>query len=221
MTKPNDSILVTPGSGATVGTHTIDGKEYQGFILVDDSGHIAQSLPTYSWWVPVAAAGASKLYADIFNGSTGILEVRGLWAIPRSDTAVTATLGIEIGLYRTSAVGTGGTVQTYNGGTGSTGFHVITPFDTNNPSLSTGSGVSARAVPSGGATISALYWAQYIWTEETNAPATAFSAFTNLLPTGLMAQRITLNSSQGLLIKQGAIAGAGNLSFLAQLTFST
>jgi hypothetical protein len=221
MSQPNDSVTVTPGAGATIATHTQGGKEFQVVMLADETGHLAQTLPTYSWWVPVSAAGASKLYADIFNGSTGVLEIRGLWAIPRSDTAVTATLGIEIGLYRTSAVGTGGTVQTYNGGSGSTGFHVITPYDTTNTALSTSSNISARAVPTGGATSSALWWAQYVWTEETNAPATALSAYTNLLPTGLMAQRITLNPSQGLLIKQGVIAGAGNLCFLGQFTYSS
>lgn len=221
MAQPNDSVTVTPGAGATIATHLQSGKEFQVIMLADESGHLAQTIPTYSWWVPTTAVGSSKLFAEIWNGTTGTLEIRGLWAIPRADTAVTATIGVEVGLYRTSAAGTGGTLYTYNGGTGSTGFHVITPYDTTNTALSTGMGVSARAVPTGGATISAIWWAQYVWTEETNAPATAMSAYTNLLPTGLLAQRITLNSSQGFLIKQGAIAGAGNLSFLGQFTYSS
>lgn len=217
MTQANDSILVTPGTGATVATHLSGGKEYQVVMVADDSGHIQQTVPTYSWWVPTAAAGASKLYADLFNaaGSGKIIEVRGIWAIPKSDTAVTATLGIEIGLYRTSAVGTGGTAHTYNGGAAGTA-HVITPWDTNNAAPP--AQITARAAPTGGATISALYWAQHIWTEEANAPATAISAFMNLMPVGTVNQRITLNEGQGLLIKQGAVAGAGNLQFLALFT---
>lgn len=218
MTQANDShIASVGGSGTTVATHAVGGKEYQVVMVADESGHIQQSLPTYTWWVPSSAAGANKLYADLFNaaGSGKTLEVRGVWAIPKSDTAVTATLGVEIGLYRTSAVGTGGTAHTYNGGTASTA-HVITPMDTNNGALP--AGVTARAAPTGGATISALYWAQHIWTEETNPAATAVAAFANLLPVGVMTQRIVLHEGQGLLIKQGSIAGAGNFQFLAQFT---
>lgn len=217
MSQANDSITVTPGAGATVATHTVLGKEYQVVMVADESGHIQQSLPTYFWWLPTTAAGANKLYADIFNGagSGRIIDIRGIWAIPKSDTAVTATLGIEVGLYRTSAVGTGGTAHTYNGGAAATA-HVITPADTANAALP--AQVTARAAPTGGATIAALYWAQHVWTEETNAAATAISAYTNLLPIGVMTQRIVLREGQGLLIKQGAVAGAGNLQFLGMFT---
>ncbi|CAN0504271.1 unnamed protein product, partial [Phaeothamnion confervicola] len=137
-------------------------------MVADESGHLQQTLPTYTWWVPGAAVGASKLYADLFNasGSGKTLELRGLWAIPKTDVAVTGVVSVEIGLYRTSAVGTGGTAHTYNGGSAST-THVITPWDTANAAPPTQ--VTARSLPTGGATISALYWAQYLSTEETNA----------------------------------------------------
>ena len=217
MTEANDSILVTPGSGATVATHAVNGKEYQVVMVADDSGHIQQSLPTYVWWTPSVAVGASKLFADIFNaaGSGKIIEVRGVWAIPKSDTAVTATLGVEVGLYRTSAVGTGGTAHGYDNRTAANA-HSITPLDTTNPTLP--AQVTARSAPTGGATIASLYWAQHIWTEETNAPATAFSAGLNLIPVGVMTQKITLREGQGLLYKQGSVAGAGNLQFLTIFT---
>ncbi len=217
MTQANDSVLVTPGSGATIATHAPgDGKEYQVVVVADESGHIQQTLPTYSWWVPPAAVGASKLYADLFNasGSGKILEIRGLWAIPKSDVAVTGLVAAEIGLYRTSAVGTGGTAHTYNGGSASTA-HVITPMDTSNAALP--AQVTARVAPTAGATIAALWWAQYILTEETNA-ATYIGAYTNLLPVGTMNQRITLREGQGLLIKQGTVASVGSLAFLAVFT---
>lgn len=216
MTQANDSILVTPGTGATVATHLAATKEYQVVMVADESGHIQQTLPTYNWWVPGAAVGASKLYADIFNaaGSGKILELRGLWAIPKSDVAITGAVAVEVGLYRTSAVGTGGTAHTYNGGTASTA-HVITPWDTTNsvPPAQ----VTARAVPTGGATISALYWAQYVFTEETNA-GTYMAAYTNLLPVATMTQRMTFNEGQGMLIKQGTVAGVGSLAFLGLFT---
>lgn len=41
MAQANDSILVTPGSGATVATHNPgDSKEYQVVMLAGDKGHI-------------------------------------------------------------------------------------------------------------------------------------------------------------------------------------
>jgi len=215
-TLANDSVTVTPGAGATVATHLAGGKEHQVVMVADESGHLQQTLPTYTWWVPGAAVGASKLYADVFNaaGSGKILELRGLWAIPKSDVAVTGVVAVEVGLYRTSAVGTGGTAHTYNGGSASTA-HVITPWDTSNAALP--AQVTARSLPAGGATISALYWAQYVFTEETNA-ATYVSAFTNLLPVGTMNQRLTFNEGQGLLIRQGTVAGVGSLAFLGLFT---
>lgn len=213
-----NSTAATSG-GENLGTYTTpDGKEVQGMVLVDDSGHIAQTLPTYAWWTPGVAVGASKLYADIFNatGSGKVLEIRGLWAIPHSDVAVTGAVAAEIGLYKTSAVGTGGTAHTYNGGSSSSS-HVITPYDSTNAALP--AQITARSAPTAGATISALWWAQYIFTEETNA-ATYIGAYTNLLPVGMMTQRLTLREGQGLLIKQGTVASVGTLSFLGCFTLT-
>ncbi len=220
MTQANDSILVTAGTGPGVATHSPgDGKEYQVVMLADESGHLQQSLPTYSWWIPPQAVGANKLMADIFNaaGSGKVLELRGLWAIPKTDVALTGAVGVEIGLYRTSAVGTGGTAHTYNGGSASTA-HVITPIDTANAALP--AQVTARAAPTGGATIGALYWPNYIPTEESATSMAYLMAVANLLPVGTMTQRITLHEGQGLLLKQGTVAGVGSIGFLAQFTLS-
>ena len=217
MTLPGSSE--TLGTGGVIATHTINSKEYQVVLLADDSGHIQQTVPTYNWWVPSSTTAANKLFADIFNpsGSGKIIEIRGLWAIPKSDVAVTGVIAIEILLLRTSAAGTGGTAYTYNGGSASTA-HVITPWDTANTTTLTTSLVTARAAPTGGATISALYWSQYVFTEETNA-ATYVGAYTNLLPIGTVNQRITLNQNEGLLIKEGATASpVGSFAFLGLIT---
>jgi hypothetical protein len=216
--QPNSQVTVNEGTGIAIAAHLIGGKRYQAFMPLDDSGHIQQTVPTYTWWLPPNAAAASKLYGDIFNpvGSGRILEVRGIWAIPKSDVAITATLGIEIGLYRTSSPGTNGTAYTYNGGTASTA-HVITPWDTNNAALTTAQVTARGAGLTAGATISALWWAQYIQPEETNA-GTYVCAFTNMIPVGTMNQRLTLNENQGLLIKQGTVALVGSLAFLTLLT---
>jgi hypothetical protein len=216
MTLSNSSI-VSNGSPVATFLHA-DGKHYALSMLADDSGHIQQTLPTYSWWVPPGAVGANKLYGDIFNasGSGRLLEMRGLWAIPKADVAVTGVVSIEIGLYRTSAVGTGGTAHTYNSGSAFT-QHTITPFDTGNSALP--AQVTARIVPTGGATIAAPYWPSYIFTEETGV-GTQLVQYENLLPTTISAQRITLREGQGLLIKQGTVAGVGSVGFLGVFTLT-
>lgn len=217
MTLPNASV--TLGTGDIVATHAIASKEYQAVIACDDSGHLQQTLPTYDWWVPPSTSAASKLYADLFNpiGSGRVVEIRGLWCIPKNDVAVSPVVGVEFILFRTSAAGTGGTAYTYNGGTVSTS-HVITPWNTADTIALTTSIVTARNTPTGGATISALYWGQYVFPEETNA-AGYIASYTNLIPVGTMTQRITLNPGEGLLIKEGTAASPiGSFGFLGQFT---
>lgn len=217
MTLANDSIVVTPGTGATVATHLVGGKEHQIVMVADDSGHIQQTLPTYSWWIPTAAVGANKLFGDMFNavGSGKVIELRGIWAITDTDVAVTGALGIDIGLYRTSAVGTGGTAATYNTGVAET-TGTIVPFDTANSALP--AQITARALPTGGATISAFWWAQWVAGEEAATSQAYMTSFQNLLPATAMGQRLTLREGQGVLYKQGAIAATGNLTFLTVFT---
>lgn len=223
MTLVNDSfnrIADTSTSGTLLATHSVSSKEYPVVMIADESGHLQQTLPTYSWWLPGVAAGASKLYGDIYNSSasTYLVEVRGIWAIPKTDVANAAVVAIEVLLCRTNAIGTSGTTNLYQTGTGSS-QHNIAPFDTANSSapFSGTSTISARAVPAGGATISTLWWSQYVFPEETNA-GTYISAMTNLLPNTIMAQRLTLNPGQGLLIKQGTVASSGSMAFLSCLT---
>lgn len=215
MAQANDSILVTPGSGATVATHSPgDGKEYQVIMPAGPNGHILGSKPGYVLWIPGVAVGASKLFFDLFNaaGSGKIIELLGIWAIPKQDVAVTGALGVEVGLYRTSAVGTGGTAATYNTGSALTAAN-ITPKDTANAALP--AQITARTSPTAGATIAAPYWGQYIQTEESPTSMAALQAFMNLLPIGMEEfQSITLNEGQGLLVKQGTVAGVGSIAFL-------
>lgn len=217
MTLPGSSA--TSSDGSAIATHTVSGKEYPVIMMADDSGHLQQTLETYTWWVPGQAVGANKLLADIFNasGSGKVIELRGLWAMPKTDVALTGAVGVEVGLYRTSAVGTGGTAHTYNGGSAATA-HVITPVDTTNAALP--AQITARAAPTAGATIGALYWANYIPTEESATSMAYLISMISLLPDSTMGQRTTLREGQGLLIKQGTVAGVGTLGFLAQFTLT-
>jgi hypothetical protein len=218
MTIPVDTISL-PGAGEPVAVITIGGRRYQVVVNIDDSGHLVQTVPTYNWWLPPAAVAAGKLYGDFWNpvGSGKVFEFRGIWAIPKSDVAISGAVAVEVGLYRTSAAGSSGTAYTYNGGSVISN-HIITPWDTANLAITT-SMATARLGPTGGATISALYWGQYVLTEELQA-GTYISAYTNLIPVGTVNQRITLREGQGLLIKQGTVAGVGSIAFLALFTMT-
>ena len=215
--QANDSILVTPGAGATVATHNPgDGKEYQVVMVAGDKGHIHGTKPSWLLWIPPAAVGASKLFFDFFNaaGSGKAIEVNGLWAVPKTDVGVTGVVGVEVGVDRTSAVGTGGTTAS-NPGTALTTPN-FTPKDTSNAALP--AGVTARSVPTAGATIAAALFGTYVFTEETSI-STHLTQFMNMLPASTTEiQPLTLNEGQGILVKQGTVVGVGSIGFLVDFT---
>lgn len=218
MSLANDSVLVTPGSGATIATETIGGKEHQVVIQADSSGHLVGSLPTYLYQTPAAAVGASKLYFDLFNavGSGKVIDVRGIWAIPKTDVAVVGALGIRLDLYRTSAVGTGGTAASYKSPTPDVAGGNICPMDTANAALP--AQITARWLPAGGATISEWMIVTYSLGEETATSMAYISQYQNLLPNLIYGQKFALREGQGMLVKQGAVAATGSMSFLVAFT---
>lgn len=215
MTQANDSVIITPGAtGATVATHLVNGKEYQVVILSDPAGHLEETEATYLWWVPNAAVGANKLYADIFNatGSGKVMELRALYLIPGTVVAATGAVSIEVNLFRTSAVGTGGVAAVASTTTSTAATHVFAPKDTNNAAIPTQ--VTARTVPTAGATIASFLMAGYAFPEETSAGA-QLQPFYNLLPQ-VRGQQLTIRENSGLLIKQGGVVSAGTVGFAAE-----
>lgn len=214
----NDSILVTPGAGATVATHSTGGKEHQVVCLADETGHLLGTKETYLYTTPSSAAGANKLHADLFNavGSGKLIDVRGIWIVPDTDVAVVGALGIRIDLYRTSAVGTGGTAAAYKSATPDVAGGNICPMDTNNAALP--AQITARHLPTGGATISEWLIATYSLGEETATSMAFLSQYQNILPNLLWGQKFALREGQGLLLKQGAIAATGNIGFMIAFT---
>lgn len=215
MTQANDSILVTPGSGATVATHLAASKEHQVVMVADADGHIQGSNPVYRLIVPASAVGANKVHADIFNatGSGLVLKVLSAKVLPDIDTAVTGVVSAEVALTRTTAVGTGGTAATLD--STSLTAATIAELDTNNPALH--ANITARAAPTGGATAGALLGLRHVFTEETNAGA----ALAALLGAEFVdpAWPVIVREGQGLRFVQGAVASVGTLNF--EITFET
>lgn len=214
MALPNDSITVTPGTGATVATQLVSAKEYQVVMLAMPDGHLANSLPQYRLICPSQAVGASKVFLDLFNatGSGVSLRVLSAFCYVDNDTAVTGTLGVEVDLTRTTAVGTGGTAATADG-TSLTAI-TISKMDTANAALP--AQITARSAPTGGATAGALLGQRWVFTEETAAP----SGIAGTLGAEFIRNEgadLIVRENTGLRFVQGTVASVGNLSF--EITF--
>jgi hypothetical protein len=214
MALPNDSINVTPGSGATVATQLVSAKEYQIVMLAYPDGHLTGSLPQYRMICPAQAVGANKVFLDLFNatGSGGTLRVLSAYCFVDNDTAVTGTLGVEISLTRTTAVGTGGTTATTNG----TALTAITLSTMDTASAALSANVTARSSPTGGATAGALIGQRWMFTEETNAS----SGIAGVLGAEFVRNEgadLIVRENSGLRFVQGTVASVGNLSF--EITF--
>lgn len=214
MAQANDSVSVTPGTGATIATQLVSGKEYQVVMLAMPDGNLVTTLPQYRLICPSQAVGANKVFLDFFNatGSGTHIRVLSAYCYVDSDTAVTGTLGVEVNLTRTTAVGTGGTAATANNS--SLTAITLTSMDTSNPSLS--AQITARASPTGGATAGALLGQRWVFTEETSAPAgiagTIGAEFIRNEGADLIVREGT-----GLRFVQGSVASVGSLSF--EITF--
>lgn len=207
-------------TGTTLATHSAGSKEYPVAMQAGQSGHLIGTVPTYSWWIPGGVLTSSnKHFADIYNSSasTQIVEVRGLWAIPKTDVANAATVSVEIGLYKTTAAGSGGTANSYNASSTSSTTHHIMPMNSTDASVFSTANITARFAPTSGTPAGQkLWWAQYTPSEELSVGAVLFSLI-NLMPVEIDARRMTLNPGEGLLIKQGTVASSGSMAFLGQL----
>lgn len=218
MTLSNDSILVNPGTGTPVATHLVGGKGHQVMVQADASGHLYGSLPTYLYTTPAAAVGAGKLFLDLFNaaGSGKIIDVRGIWIVPKTDVAVTGAVAVRIDMYRTSSVGTGGTPAAYKSPVPDVAGGNISPMDTVNAVLP--AQITARHLPTAGATIAEWLIPTYSLGEESPTSMAYISQYQNVLPSLTVGQKFALNPGEGILLKQGAVASVGSLGFLVAFT---
>lgn len=209
MTISNDSILVTPGSGATVATHLIGGKEHQATVDVDEFGHITGTAPAYVGFLPATAAGANKVYFDLFNatGSGVTLRVKSVEVIKDGSVAVTGALSIKLYLTRTTAIGTGGTAATTESSSlTAPGLNKMNPANPNLPA-----GVTLRSAPTGGATAGAVIGETHIFPEETSASSYEYIDF--LIAEAADIQPLFVPENTGIRVVQGAVASVGNTGF--------
>lgn len=185
MALANDSITVTPGTGATVATHLVGGKEHQVVILANSNGQIVGDAPTYTAWSGAITAAANKVYMHIFNatGSGKIVKVRKVFIQP-SQAAVTG-VSQTWRVSQTSAVGT----------TGNTAI-TLRAHDSADPALP--SQITAAHSFTAGGTDAFTYFEIGLNPEET-LPAVGLMPFFNILPVdGDYVSDYVLNEGQGL-----------------------
>jgi hypothetical protein len=214
MALTNDSVAVTPGTGATIATHLAGGKEHQAMVQVDEGGHIIGTRSVYRFYVTSQAVGANKVFWDIFNGAGSGVTLRVIRArmFPNLSAAVTGTLGIEVFLTRTTSVGTAGTAATADGV--SLTASTISRLDLGSSALPPQ--VTARFAPTGGAAAGAVVGYGSVFTEETNAGSAVGAALgVDLLQDS--GYDITIPEGNGLRGVQGAVASVGNVVFVIDL----
>lgn len=218
MSLADSSVAITAGSGTTIAASTVGSKQHQVIMQADHSGHIQGSLPTYFYCTPPIAVGASKLFCDLFNatGSGKIMDIRGVWLIPKLDATVTGALAVRMDLYRTSAVGTGGTAASTDSGTIDVAGGNFTKFDESNAAIP--AQITARVAPTGGATISRWLFPTNVAPEESNTSMGYLTQWQNLIPMFIYGQKLTVRENTGLLFKQGSVASVGSVSILVAFT---
>lgn len=167
-------------------------------------------MGTFRLFVPKQAVGANLVYFDLFNASGSGYDVELLTLIPvvSGAVAVTGTLGVDLHLTKTTAVGTGGTAATANG-TSLTAMTITAMAGlTTVPALITG-----RLTPSGGATAGASVSWCCVFTEETNTAA--YFGHTNDLVRRNMADvaPLVISPNSGVRVVQGSVASVGNIGF--------
>lgn len=215
MSLAGDSILVTPGSGATVATEMVGGKEHQVVMLADISGHIGGSRDPYFFNIPsqVHVAAANSVHWDLFNADAAkIVRVFSILQIPDIVTAVTG-VAFAWKIARTTSVGTGGSPLT------------AWKADSNDTDLD--ADITARSKPSGGASESTILLNYNLHGEETNTGTQMFAGLAaggmaNLVPAELRPPRsekgIVLRQNQGLRCVQITNNVNGNTGWLIGFT---
>ena len=208
MTVANDSILVTPGSGATVATHAAGGKEHQVVMVADEFGIIAGSRAMYVANIPsqVFVNSANTVHWDLFNADA-TLKVRVLHCIhvPNMVTAVATGVATAWKIARTTAVGTGGST--------------ITPWPLNTDTgvmAALDADITCRSKPSGGATEGTILRDYNTHGEETNTGTIVASSLggVDLIPQAVRDHGgIVLRQNEGMRGVQITATALGNAGF--------
>lgn len=167
--------------------------------------------------IPDGAVGASEDFFDFFNATSAVsgtgarIIVSSVKAMVAVDVAVTAAVGINLHLHKTTAVGTSGTLAT-EGGTVNTAatFNTVLSSQSKLPK-----GITARLKPGGGATTGQWLYQIAVFADEGSAANSAGALVEKWLHTNDM-EAIVLGQGQGLKVVQGTVASEGSIGFIVE-----
>jgi hypothetical protein len=158
MALPNNLIDVLDALGVSksTATHLVGTKHYQTIMLADADGHIQGSAPVYLMFMqPRVLTTSATDEWDLFNasGSGKVIRVRKLFPALTQTAATAFTASFVFEVRRTSTVGSGGNTATFETtSTPASGAVNLSRISTLDPTLP--AQVTARGVPTGGATSS-------------------------------------------------------------------
>lgn len=221
MSLANSSTTITPGSGFTVATQNIGGKDHQVIILADQDGHVLGSGPAYQLvQMPRVTTAAATDFFDLFNatGSGKVIRLRGLYPIIEVTAASAIVPTFRFDCFRTSAVGTGGATATFEGAAApAAGALQIARLSTADATTLPAQ-ITARSLPTGGATAACFMFPFQFQSEETN-PSTTLVQGINCFPQLPYDQAYELQENQGFKVRQITATASTGTNFGWLLTF--
>lgn len=166
-------------------------------------------MSLYRLFVPKQAVGANLVYFDLFVPTTSekYVEVLSVMPVVSGAVAVVGTVGVDLLLTRTTAVGTGGTAATYEG----TSTTACTISCHSGMQIARATDITARLTPAGGATAGAVLSWGAVFTEETNSAT--YERNLDLARTSADVGPVVVPRGTGLRVVQGDVASVGNIGF--------
>lgn len=222
MALANDSITVTPGTGATVATNSVGGKEHQVVQIADAEGHIEGSPLAYiAYFSPRVLTAAATDQFDIFNatGSGVTLRLRGLYPVITRTVATAFIIPWQFDIVRTNTIGTGGTAFTKDSATTpAAGAGNFVRFSNGDAAL--GANVTARALPTGGAAIANFLFSMFVLPEET-FPYETLAQGINWMPELPHEQPWEIRENEGFKVRQITATASTGASIGWIVSFTT
>lgn len=220
------TLAVTSIVGPPMKVFEVGSNYHQGFMPMDKYGWAWASKDHYSWHVGSLAVSSDRFYAQIMNnsGSGKLLEVTGVYIVPRMDAALVPATGNRLNFFRTSSsmLTTGSNWQYRVQSLDAPGGNV-NPFDTGAPSLLTNSWITGRVLPNSSVCTDFLWAAYFTGAGSVAQQGGAQAQYTNVLPIDNKpdVQRWTFRPNEGLLIRNHLATGSGTVNLLITFAVSS
>lgn len=219
MALANDSVLVTPGSGATIATATPGGSnttEYQVTVQAHSSGHLLDTVPSFFVAIPPLDLAANRYHWELFNGSasTTTVTLRSIRYQPQEVATYVGATAAGFYFYRTTAISSGGTAGTYEAVSTGTLQANIARLNLADSAIS--SAISAKTVLTSIVTGSYLFHTFY-----SLSSAVPWTVQAEVLPSPLFDQGLVIAPGAGIAVRQSNVASTGTLGWLLTCTRDT